>query len=524
MADDEPRPDTDPESSATVTEPSPDATEEPADQAEDKPAKLNQAVEMRDIGPCKKHIKVTVDRADIDHRLNDKYSELVVEANVPGFRPGKAPRRIIERRFAKDVSSQVLGELMLASLEQLAEEHDIAPLSAPNLDPSKLAIPKEGPLVYEFEVEVRPHFDLPNYRGLKLRRPVKTFSDEEVAEEERRILAPYGKLVPKTDGGAEAGDYLVADITTRAGGRLLSDLKDIKLRIEPRLAFKDAVAEHFGEQTKGAKVGDVRQVDITLSESSADAALRGQTAQATMTVKEVNTLQLPALTHDFLHEFGVHSPEQLKEWVRVLLQRRLEYTQRQSARAQVIQQIAAASAWELPQDLLARQARKALGRKVMEMRNSGIAEEEIRGRQRLLEQDVLQSTALALKEHFVLQKIAEVEKLDVDDDDIDDAIERIARQSNESPRRVRARLEKEDMLDALAAEIVERKALDLVLDSAEYEDVPVGATEEEGAVTTVEEQTVPGEMKDPMAVPPAAEGDTADSTEKADERPKEKEA
>ena len=89
------------------------------------------------------------------------------------------------------------------------------------------------------------------------------------------------------------------------------------------------------------------------------------------------------------------------------------------------------------------------------------------------EQDVLQSTALALKEHFVLQKIAEVEKIDVDDDDINDEIERIADQNDESPRRVRARLEKEDLLETLAAEIIERKALDLILDSAEYEDVPL---------------------------------------------------
>src|SRR4029077_1468007 len=109
-----------------------------------------------------------------------------------------------------------------------------------------------------------------------------------------------------------------------------------------------------------------------------------------------------------------------------------------------------------------------------EMRKNGISEEEIRGRQRILEQDVLRSTEQALKEHFVLQKIAEVEDIDVDDDDLADEIDAIAEQNNESPRRVRARLEKDDLLDALAAEIIERRSLDLILDSAEYEDVPVG--------------------------------------------------
>src|SRR6266852_736163 len=108
---------TDPESGATVAEPQPDAGAE----GEDKGKKLHQTVEMEDIGPCKKHIKVTIDRVDIDKRLNDKYSELRVDANVPGFRPGKAPRKIIEKRFSKEVGDQVKGEVMYQSLEQLAE-------------------------------------------------------------------------------------------------------------------------------------------------------------------------------------------------------------------------------------------------------------------------------------------------------------------------------------------------------------------------------------------------------------------
>jgi trigger factor len=97
----------------------------------------------------------------------------------------------------------------------------------------------------------------------------------------------------------------------------------------------------------------------------------------------------------------------------------------------------------------------------------------------------------------VLQKIAEVEKIDVTDDDLNDEIERLAEQNNES-RRVRARLEREDLLDALAAEMIERKALDLILDSAEYEDVPLGQ-EDQPAVSTVEAQAVPGEIHDPTA-------------------------
>src|SRR5262249_35902968 len=94
--------------------------------------KLPQKVEIRDVGPCKKHIKVTIEREPIDNRLNDKFKELVSDATVPGFRPGKAPRKLIERRFNHEVGDQVKAEILLASLEQLADEHDIAPLAPPD--------------------------------------------------------------------------------------------------------------------------------------------------------------------------------------------------------------------------------------------------------------------------------------------------------------------------------------------------------------------------------------------------------
>jgi len=500
---DEPRPDTPEAESAGAAVATP--TETSAEGEGQQPAKLHQTVEMRDVGPCKKHIKVSVDRNDIDARLGEKFSELVADSNVSGFRPGKAPRRIVERRFSKEVTDQVKTEVLLASLEQLAEEHDVAPLAAPNIDPANIELPKEGPLVYEFEVEVRPEFDLPNYKGLRIRRPVHTFTEEEVEAEERRILIPYGQVVPKPEGDAQVGDILVADVTTRDGDRVINTIKEATFRIDKQLAFRDGMAEKFGEQVKGAKTGDRKQVDIQLSTAVADATLRNKTVQATFEVKEVKKQLLPELTHEFLHNFGVHSPGQLHELAGVILQRRLEYQQRQAAREQVMQHIAASANWQLPEELLMRQARKALNRRVLEMQADGIPEHEIAARRRLLEQNILRSTELSLKEHFVLQKIAEVEKIDVNDEDMENEIDRLAAQTNETPRRLRARLEREDMLDALAAEMIERKALDLILDSAEYEDVPLGQQDQPPALSTSEEQAVPGEMRQPE---PPAEGET----------------
>jgi trigger factor len=493
---------------ATVTETPPPVEGAPAAEAavdengEPKKEKLTQQVLILDVGPCRKHIKVTVDRVDVDKLLDAKYKELVGDSAVPGFRPGKAPRSVVVRRYHKEVSDQIKSQILLASLEQLADEHDVAPLSPPNINPEKLFIPEKGPFVYEFEVEVRPQFELPNYRGLKLRRPMRTFSDADVERQRRRILGSFGSLVPK-DGPAELGDFLITDMTTRLGDRVVGTATELTLQVEDTVTFKDGVANGFAKQTIGAKAGDTRTIEVRMTDAVADESLKGQTVTATLEIKDVKLQRLPELTEAFLKEhMGVRTEEQLRERVRLMLERRLEYDQKQAAREQVMQQIAEASEWQLPQDLLLRQAKRALGRRVMEMREAGMSEDEIKSRHRLLERDVVNSTASALKEHFVLQKIAEIEKFELDDEEIEAEIEAIADQSGESPRRVRAQFEREDMIETLAAQLIERKALNLILETAEWEDI---ATEEGAGMSASEAQAVPGELKDTTAAPPEAE-------------------
>jgi len=486
----------------------PDVPDAPAEDAavatEEAPSKLRQDVEIKDIGPCRKHIKVSVHREDIDSRIDDHITKLVLEdhAMVPGFRPGKAPRVVVERRYKKEVHEQVRAEVLMASLEQIAEDYDVAPLAPPNINPSEIEIPDKGPMIYEFEVEVRPQFDLPNYKGVTLKRPTHEYTEAEIDAEQRRMLEPHGQIVPKDGGMVEPGDFIVADMIARLDDKVMNTVKETQLRVDERLALRDGVAENFATQLKGAKVGDSRVVDIALSDAVANSELRGKVVKATFDIKEVKVLRMPEMTEDLLDRFGVGTAEALREKVRVTLSRRLQYQQQRSYRQQILQTIAEASKWELPQDLLMRQARRAFNRRVMEMRNAGMGDNEIVARQRVLERDVLNSTALALKEHFVLQKIAEEEKIEIKDEDVDDEIERIAGTNDLSPRRVRAQLEREDMMETLAIELIERKALDLIMENAVYEDVPLVPSREDSTVGTTEVQTVQGELKDPTAPPP----------------------
>lgn len=463
------------------------------------PKPLNQSVNIVDVGPCRKHVRVIINRPDIDERINEQFKKMMPDVVVPGYRPGKAPRKLIEKRFFREVAEQIKGELLLQSLEQLAEEHKLNPISQPNINPMGIDLPETGPLTYEFEIEVAPEFDLPAYKGLKLKRPVKEISDADIDLAQKRFLRRVGNVVSK-EGGADLDDIVVADVVVKHQGEQLTSFSKMELRLDPQLAFSDGVAHDFGAKMKGVKAGEERTLDIKLSPALANADLRGKTVQGTFAVAEVRTVEQPELNEDFFAELGVANLEQMREKLRISLQRQLEYEQRRAAREQVLAHIGAAATWDLPNDLLHRQAARALNRQILELRSSGFAEEEIKARINVLQQDVFASTAKSLKEHFVLQKIAEVEKIEVSDEDVNFEIENMAEQSGESVRKVRARIERENLMETVVTEILERKALDLVLESAEYEDVPFqpsSGTEGLGAV----EAAATG--VEPAAPPPA---------------------
>jgi trigger factor len=468
--------------------------------------KLPQTVEIKDAGPCKKHVKVTVDRSVIDSRFDEKYTDIVRSADVqvPGFRPKKAPRKIIEKQYKKAVAAEIKTEVLMASLEQLADEQQISPLAPPELDPHAIVIPDVGPFIYEFDIEVRPEFDLPNYKGLKLKKPTHTITDDDVARETRKILEPYGQLVPKegADASVALNDIVTADLTIVHEGKELNTVKDTRIKVEKKLALADGVAKDFGAKLAGAKVDESRTVDIVLSKEIANPALAGSTVQASFKILDIKSIKMPDLNYETVSQFGVKGVDQFNELVRVRLERQLEYVQRQTARTEVFQQLAGTQQWDLPRDLLQRQARKTLARRVMEMRSSGMSDDQIAGRQRMLEIDAIRSTQEALKEHFVLQKIAEVEKLEIEDADIEAEIEEVAERTGESYRKVRARMEKEDLIEALATELLERKALDLVLKDATYEEYEFNPySQDEDEVSTMEG----GAVSEEQAQAPAEE-------------------
>jgi len=443
-----------------------------AEEEEQETYRLTLDASIEDSGPCRKHIVIRVPREDIDHFYSEEVSSLADKAEVPGFRVGHVPKGLIEKRFRKELSAQVKQKLLVQSLEQVSEDHKLDPINEPAIDVEAIDIPEEGDFEFEFDVEVRPDFDLPDYEGLLIERPNRDITQEDVDDYQRRYLAQYGTR-ETVDGPAEARDFVTLSAEFRHDDRPLHKIADLKTQVLPVLRFQDTELDGFDELMIGAKPGDVRDTELTISTESENLEMRGEKVQAKFTVREVKRLQTPELTAEFLQRLGVESQEDLQDEIRATLQRQVHFQQRQLCRRQVLAKITQSADWELPEDLVLKQVENALRREILEMQQAGYTSQEIRSRENEIRQRAVSNTQQALKEHFVLDKIATQEEIEVTSEELDVEIQLMAMQRGESARRVRARLEKSGMDENLAAQIRERKAVDVVLDKAKFKEVPM---------------------------------------------------
>ncbi len=451
-----------------------DRTDDPVGeegQADEAPQKLNLQIEVEKPSACERHVIVKIPREDIERYYDKAFSEMMGSAAVPGFRPGRAPRKLIEHRFRKDVADQVKGSLLMDSMAQITDDEKFAAISEPNFDPLVVELPEEGPMTFEFDLEVRPEFDLPEWKGLSVERPMREFSEADVDKRLETIVANRGQLIP-FDGAAGPGDYISCNLTFRNGEEVISSSSEEVIRLKPVLSFRDGKIEKFDKQMKGVKAGETRDIEARLTQDAPNEALRGKSVTAVFEVLEVKKLKVPELNAEFLSSLGFDTVEELREMVRKGLDNQLHYQQQQAARKQITAALTASATWDLPPDLLRRQSGRELERAVLELQRNGFSETEIRAHENDLRQNSAAATAKALKEHFILERIAEDQQIDAEPDDYEHEIQQIADQTGESVRRVRARIDKGNLTDALRNQIIERKVIDLVLKHAKFKDVP----------------------------------------------------
>lgn len=448
------------------------ADEAGAEEAAEEVVKMALEVKVDKPSACQRHVTVAVSREDINRYFKKAFDELVPKAELPGFRAGRAPRKLVETRFKEQIADQVKGKLVMESMTQISDEQAFSAISEPDFDYNSIILPDQGPLRYEFKIEVRPEFDLPAWQGMKLERPMHEYSETEVNVYLKKLLARYAKTVESTEPVAD-GDLLKLELTFNHDGKQIAQTTENEVAVRPTLTFKDAKLEGFETLVIGKNVNDIVETKVPISAEADNDVLRGQQVELTLKIVGVQKYEYPELTEGFLDRIGGFADEaELRTEVRKQLEKQLSYQQRQRVRQQITSLLTVAANWDLPPEMLRRQARRELDRAVMELQSHGFNKDAIRSHANELQQNILAYTARSLKEHFILERIAEDQKIDAVEDDYTHEIELLAEQNDESPRRVRARLEKQGSMDTLRNQIIERKVIDLIESQARFEEVP----------------------------------------------------
>ncbi|MCG8585743.1 MAG: trigger factor, partial [Pirellulales bacterium] len=406
-----------------------------------EPQRLDLDVDIDKAGACQRHVTVTVSRADIERYFDDEFSDLVTKAEVPGFRAGRAPRKLVESRFRKEVGDSIKGKILMDSLGQISEEEKLSAISEPDIDLESVEVPDDGPMTFEFDLEVRPEFDIPDWKGLAVERPVHEFTDADVDTQIKKILGRYGKMAP-TKGAVEADDFVICDLEFVHDGKTLKKSKEHAIRVLPTLSFQDGNIEGFDKLVIGKKIGDEVEATVTLSDDAPNESLRGEEVTVKFDIVDGKRMELPELTSEFLDTLGegFKDETQLRDYVKESLERQLDYQHQQRAREQITELLTESADWELPPEMLKRQSQRELDRAIMELRRSGFSEADIRMHENELRQNSSTRTAQSLKEHFILERIAEDESIEDKPQDYEMEIALIASQTGESPRRVRAQI------------------------------------------------------------------------------------
>ncbi|MDO8302851.1 MAG: trigger factor family protein, partial [Sedimentisphaerales bacterium] len=173
---------------------------------------IKNIVTIEDAGPCKKKVAVEVPVEAIKAALDEQYKELKNDAAVPGFRKGRAPIRLLEKRFGKDISEQVKLKLLASASEAALKDNNIQQIGDPDIDYEKVTLPETGSLKFDFEVEVRPEFELPSLESIAVNKPKFEVTDQQVSDEILGLQKRSGIWAPQEGGTVENEDQIIADV------------------------------------------------------------------------------------------------------------------------------------------------------------------------------------------------------------------------------------------------------------------------------------------------------------------------
>lgn len=437
------------------------------DVQDDLPA---NAVAVEDVGTLKKKVTITVPRERIDAKLDEMFGELHHSAQVPGFRPGRAPRRLIEKRFAKEVGQDVRNALIGESIGDAIEKSDLQTLGEPDVDLDEIELPASGEMAFSFQVEVMPTFELPELKGIKVQKPPFEVTDERIGEYVQQ-LAQGRATFAESEGPAGEGDIVTADATII--GEDIDDHKtrDLQLRVAPGQVEGLPLVD-LGNQLAGKKVGQSATIKTTVPEAHPNQQWRGKEVSIEITISQLRKRILPEVNDEFAEATGFDSVAQLRKFVGERLESQADAQIRRDMRDQIVKYLLANTEFDLPDAFVARHTERVLQRRYVDLLYQGVSQERIEENLTQLQAEASQQAMRGLRSSFILREIADRQEINADDDEVNARIAEMAQQSKRRPQRVREELQRDGTISQVEISIREEKALDKLLEQAEIVDAP----------------------------------------------------
>ncbi|WP_051324619.1 trigger factor [Candidatus Solirubrobacter pratensis] len=414
-------------------------------------------------------VEAEIGTDELDRRVTQAARQLARNLRVPGFRAGKAPPPVVIRRVGRAaVLDEAVRESLATWYRAAIDEAGIVPVGEPEIDIDFEKLPGAGePLHFSIEIGVRPKATLGDYKGLEVPKREPDVSDETVGEEIERLRERSAKL-ETVDRQAQRGDFVVMDFAGTVGGEAFAGGEGRDQMVE---LGSGRLVPGFEEQLEGAVGGESRTVKVTFPDDYPATELAGQEAEFAVTVRDVKAKQLPDIDDALAEEAGFDSLDELREDIRSRLSevetQRIDAEFREAALDAAVE----AATIEVPDSLVEARARELWDSMLHSLAHQGISRDaylRISGRSE--EETVEQAkpdAEQALKREAVLAAIAEAESLDPSEEEMLEAVKEAAPPGDRtSPSKLLERLRANGRVDALKDDLSQRKALDLVAESA----------------------------------------------------------
>ncbi|KIL40292.1 trigger factor [Gordoniibacillus kamchatkensis] len=412
-------------------------------------------------------LEVEVDEAQVASALDKAFKKVVARVSVPGFRKGKVPRQLFEKRFGVESLYQDAIDIILPeAYVQAVEEAGIEPVDRPEVDIEQFA--KGQPLKFKAKVTVKPEVQLGEYKGIEVEAQDSEVTDEEVAEELNRQQQRHAELATKEEGAAEKGDIAVIDFEGFVDGEAFQGGKAEKYSLE---LGSGSFIPGFEEQVVGMEKGQEKEVNVTFPEDYHADELKGKAALFKVKLHDIKSKVLPELDDEFAKDVSEFDTlEEYKQDIKSRLSERKQESAKAALETAVVEKAAANAEVDIPQAMIETEVDQMLREFERRIRSQGMTLDlyyQFSGQNEdALKEQMRADAEKRVRNNLVLEAIAKAENIEASDADVDAELQKIADSMNRPVAEIRAAVEGGGNLEGLKQDVVIRKTVEFLTENS----------------------------------------------------------